>query len=529
MPPSEPQLISSILASPLACDLDAQRVTLQAILDHSPADICLKDLKGRYLLVNRNFCLRTGLEGNSIVGKTAQDIFAKREADLCEAHDREVLEQLRPMQFEEVMPLGDGPHSFLVEKFPLRNREGEVYAVCSIGSDITRRKKQEHQLQQLNLHIQQQGRTLETVLSSAPSMVLLLDPKGRFLYANKPGAQLFGKRAVDLIGLQWEDVPAAADFFVVLADEVAQVRKTGASARGDLSVPTPDGPSEYAYHLIPNMDMKGMVVQVIVYLRDVTADRQKDRMLKRQAQDLVRANKELDQFARIASHDLNEPLRMVQSYLMLLDERMGAQLDDKCRDYLDFALDGASRMKGLIGDLLEYSRIGTGREKHEEIVLGDMLEQVKADLALAIEEKQAEVSWGRLPRVWGIPHQIHQLLSNLVGNALKYNESRPARVHFSVEQKNDVYVFELRDNGIGIDPRFGDRIFRIFQRLHGRNEYSGTGMGLAICRKILIQHDGDIWVKSEPGQGSSFFFSLPVRYKGSYQMMMQLFADLEDV
>jgi len=198
-----------------------------------------------------------------------------------------------------------------------------------------------------------------------------------------------------------------------------------------------DGPSEYAYHLIPNMDVKGRVIQVIIYLSDVTSDRQKDRMLKRQSQDLVKANKELDQFARIASHDLNEPLRMVQSYLMLLNESLGERLNDKEREYLDFAIDGAGRMKGLIRDLLEYSRIGTERERYEEISLGPILEQVKLDLSVAIEEKQAEVTWGRLPKVWGIPHQIHQLLLNLFGNALKYNETKPARVQLSVEQNRD--------------------------------------------------------------------------------------------
>lgn len=184
-------------------------------------------------------------------------------------------------------------------------------------------------------------------------------------------------------------------------------------------------------------------------------------------------------------------------------------------------------MKELISDLLDYSHIGSKRGLFVELSLAEIMEQVKADLRVTVEATQAEISCGRLPKVWGVPHQMRQLLLNLVGNALKYCERRPAKVHLSAEQKNDYYVFELRDNGIGFDARNSERIFRIFQRLHGRGEYTGTGMGLAICRKILLQHDGDIWAKSEEGEGSSFYFSLPIRYKGSYQMMMQLFAEAE--
>ncbi len=508
-----------------ACGLDAQPATLQSIINHAPADIYMKDLSGRYLLVNRNFGLRVGMDPRQILGKTVRDLFPENEANLFEANDKRVVDNKKGEQFEEKMLTENGAITFVSEKFPLRNDEGEIYAVCGISSDISNRKEFEEKLRKLNNQIQQQGRTLETVLSSSPNIVYMFDSQGRFLYANKLGATNLGVRSVDIIGRTWNSLNLPAGVFEPFMVHVSVVFKTGQTVQGALSFPTPDGALDYAYTLIPNMDVRGRVVNVIAYVNDVTAEREKDRVLKKQTQELYRSNRELEQFAKIASHDLNEPLRMVQSYLQLLEEKLGDSLADDHRKYLNHALDGAGRMRMLIGDLLEYSRVGVGRGPIIEVSMQELLEQVLLDLKVRIDELNATVTFGKLPNVWGNTNLLRQLLQNLVSNGLKYNRNEAPTIHVSFEQNNDSWVFEVKDNGIGIEKRDFDRIFQIFQRLHGRAEFSGTGIGLAICRKIMLQHDGDLWVKSEEGDGSSFFFSLPIRYQGASQMMINLFED----
>ncbi|MCZ6671927.1 MAG: PAS domain-containing protein [Verrucomicrobia bacterium] len=515
------------MESPLFCNLDAHRSMLQAIIDHSPADIYLKDLDGKYLLVNKNFGERVKMDPAQVIGKTAQDLFPKTEADQLTANDAAVLNAGQANQFEEPLSLDDGTHTLLSEKFPLRDEDGQIYAVCGISTDITSRKAYEKKLRNLNSQVQQQGRTLETVLSASPSIVYMFDSQGRFLYANQSGAANFGVRPVDIIGKTWKALKLPDGVFEPFMEQVTRAFKTGKTIKDDLSYPTPDGGQDFAYTLIPIMDIRGRVVNVIAYVNDVTLDREKDRVLKQQTRDLHRSNLELEQFAKIASHDLNEPLRMVQSYLKLLNESLGEDLTEEAKKILDYARDGAGRMKLLINDLLEYSRVGVGKEPSQNVKMNDLVTLVERDLKMCIHESDATITVGDLPAVWGNAIQLRQLFQNLVSNGIKYNKEPNPIIEISVDQRNDMWVFEVKDNGIGIEAKDFDKIFHIFQRLHGRAEYSGTGIGLAICRKITLQHDGDIWVNSEPGEGSSFFFSLPIRYKGGHQMMIDLFDERE--
>ncbi|HLL52485.1 MAG TPA: ATP-binding protein, partial [Myxococcaceae bacterium] len=214
-------------------------------------------------------------------------------------------------------------------------------------------------------------------------------------------------------------------------------------------------------------------------------------------------------------HDLQEPLRMVASYTQLLSRRYKGKLDPDADEFIGFAVDGVTRMKRLIGDLLEYSRVGTRPQGLAALALDKPLQAAMANLRTALEESGAEVTSEPLPTVQGDEVQLEQLLQNLIGNALKFRgEGRP-RVHISARREEREWVFGVRDNGIGIDPQFFQRIFVIFQRLHGKDEYPGTGIGLAICKKIVERHGGRIWVESTPGQGATFFFTLPALPAGA--------------
>ena len=230
--------------------------------------------------------------------------------------------------------------------------------------------------------------------------------------------------------------------------------------------------------------------------------------LGRLNEELDRSNKELAQFASVASHDLQEPLRMVSSYTQLLSRRYKGRLDASADEFIAFAVDGANRMQTLINDLLAYSRVGTRGKEFEPTDCNAAFDQAVANLKSAIDESGAVVTHGPLPTVMADRMQIGQLLQNLIGNAVKYHGAEPPRVDFSAEQKGKEWVFSVSDNGIGIDPQFADRIFVVFQRLHTREEYPGTGIGLAICKKIVERHGGRIWVKSQLGSGATFYFTL---------------------
>ena len=225
--------------------------------------------------------------------------------------------------------------------------------------------------------------------------------------------------------------------------------------------------------------------------------------------ELQRSNQELQQFAYVASHDLQEPLRKIASFCNLLESRYGEQLDERAGTYLHYIVDGALRMQALVNDLLLYSRVTTRGEEFAPAEMDDVLQEALANLELAIAESAARVTHDPLPRVNGDARQLVRLLQNLIGNAVKYRGDAPPRIHVGAAEENGDWIFSVRDNGIGIAPEYAERIFVIFQRLHTREEYGGTGIGLAVCKKIVERHGGRIWVESQAGSGATFRFSLP--------------------
>jgi len=232
--------------------------------------------------------------------------------------------------------------------------------------------------------------------------------------------------------------------------------------------------------------------------------------LAERAKDLARSNGELQQFAYVASHDLQEPLRMVASFTQLLAKRYSEKLDDDAREFINYAVDGAKRMQTLISDLLSYSRVGTQGKAFELVHCDAVLDRVLKSLQLAIEDTGAVITREPLPAVAGDSIQLTQLFQNLLTNAIKFHGKKRPLVQISTENNGSMWKIAVRDNGIGISPEHADRIFVIFQRLHTKTEYPGTGIGLAICKKIVERHGGRIWVEASPEGGSTFFFTIPV-------------------
>ena len=234
-----------------------------------------------------------------------------------------------------------------------------------------------------------------------------------------------------------------------------------------------------------------------------------DEKLKKTMSDLARSNSELEQFAYVASHDLQEPLRMITSYVQLLERRYKGKLDRDADDFINYAVDGATRMKRLINDLLTYSRVGTRAKPFKTVDCSGILDQTLGDLEMTIHENGAVVTRGTLPKVLADPSQMNQLFQNLIGNAIKFRGRESPSVHISAKEDEDKWIFSVRDNGIGIDPQYAERIFQVFQRLHTISEYPGTGIGLAVCKKIVERHGGKIWVEGNTEKGSTFFYTIP--------------------
>jgi len=261
-------------------------------------------------------------------------------------------------------------------------------------------------------------------------------------------------------------------------------------------------------------DPNGVVVGIRSAMLDITGRKEKEEELARRTAELARSNAELEQFAYVASHDLQEPLRMVSSYTQLLARRYQGKLDRDADDFIGFAVDGAARMSRLINDLLDYSRVGSRKGEFRPTSAGAAFDTAMANVRASIEESSAVVRHSPLPAVDADPVQLTQIFQNLLGNAIKFRNGARPEIMVACEETPEEWRFAVRDNGIGIDPKHADRIFQVFQRLHSNRQYPGTGIGLAICKKIAERHGGRIWVVSQPGQGATFHFTIRKKKEG---------------
>jgi PAS domain S-box-containing protein len=464
------------------------------------------DLGGRILQANRALCRILGYSAEELAGKSVKDVSHTADQGITDAARMQMREEGggESVHFEKRYVRKDGATVWVDLTVALvRDAERRPVYEIAVFDDITERKAAETALRES----EERFRNLAALSSD---WYWEQDAKFRFTMVSSgiterlgmPGQSFTGKTRWDtpMIGVP-EEAAAAHRATLEAHKPFRQFEYGRLDAQGKVHYISASGE--------PMFDDTGAFRGYRGVGRDITERKTAAAELQAAHDELARSNAELEQFAYVASHDLQEPLRMVASYTQLLGKRYGDRLEGDAKEFMAFIVDGAGRMKQLIEDLLAYSRVGTRGKEMKPFRLEAAFERARINLRAAIEESNAEVTQAGLPEVLGDESQLAQLLQNLIGNALKFRAAATPVVHVSSSEKDDEFVIAVEDNGIGIEPQYFERIFMVFQRLHDKGQYPGTGIGLAICKKVVDRHGGRLWVESAPGKGSRFVFTLP--------------------
>ncbi len=469
------------------------------IVESCPTGVVLVDREGRISLINRETERMFGYDRQELLGHS--------------------IETLVPLRFREGHPgfrlaftanpqsrlMGAGRDLFGLHKDgseipieiglnPIATNQG-LFVLASVV-DISARRHAEARFR--------------VAVEASPHGMLMVDPSGRIVLLNREIERIFDYAREEILGKSIEmfvpmDVRDRHPEMRTTFHSAPLARRMGAGR--DLFGLRRDGsqiPVEIALNPIETEEGLFVLASVV----DISPR-------KKAEEELRRSNEELERFAYVASHDLQEPLRTIASYVQLLAHRYRDQLDGQAKEFIDFAVAGAARMQRLIEDLLAFSRVGMQQHVPQPVDAGAVLREALDDLRASTIAAEAVITHDPLPRVLADPGHIEQLFTNLIGNALKFRGTDTPRIHIKADRHGRVWRFAVSDNGIGIDIKYHERIFIIFQRLHARDRYEGTGVGLAVCKKIVERHGGRIWVDSSPGGGSTFYFTLPAFYAAS--------------
>ena len=535
-------------------ELNKTETLLSSITNSSSDIIYIKDRQSRWIFANPALEHFIGRNADELLGKNDLEIYSDPEiGKTILENDRKIMDSGKEEILEEVVEAQDGMRSFISVKTPRFNKEGQVIGLVGISHDITERKKAEEALYKSRAEL---NRAQKIAHIGSWTWDIIADE----VTWSDESYRIYG-----LVPGELEPNYELFLSFIVLEDrgivnrEVREAIDVGNTYNITYNIIRQDG----THRIITSendfiKDDSGKVIKMYGTNQDITEHKKaEDKMqelveklqaseeeltssneelratseelkttneelnlqmdfevaAKRDLEEIARklkiSNRELEQFAYVASHDLQEPLRMVSSFTQLLERRYKGQLDADADDYIGFIVEGSQRMKYLIDDLLEFSRLNTQSREFESILLKITLEDVLRNLKTSIMENNAQITHDPLPTIQGDPSQINQLLQNLITNAIKFHGDEPPKIHISAEESGDEWIIGVSDEGIGIDPDHQEQIFRIFKRLHTREEYSGTGIGLAICKRIIDKHNGKIWVESELGKGSNFYFTIP--------------------
>ncbi|QRV14030.1 PAS domain S-box protein [Haloterrigena salifodinae] len=473
--------VANVLAS--ALENERTRRELEEIYGRISDAFFALDEEWNFTYLNERAHELINPEGRTLVGTRVWNEFPEAMGQQFKLKYERAMYDQETVSFEEYYP------EPLDSWFEVRAYPSET-GLSVYFRDVTERKERERELE-----------LFRTLLDYTTDSVLVIDPQsGRFLDANETACRTLGYDREELLELTVPDMDHVFDDIADWRSHVEDVKTENSMTITGEHV-RKDGTTFPAEVNVAHVELDREYM--IAIARDITEHRERER-------ELEASNERLEQFAYAASHDLQEPLRMVSSYLQLIERRYGDAFDEDGEEFLAYAIDGAERMRGMIDGLLEYSRVETRGDPFEPVDLDRLLEDVLDDLSLQLEETDAEVETEPLPRVQGDASQLRQVFQNLLSNALEYSGDEPPRIHVeTTRRERGRWEISVIDEGIGIDPADQDRVFDVFQRLHSREEYDGTGIGLALCERIVERHNGEIWVESEPGEGSTFSITLP--------------------
>ncbi len=483
--------------------IQEEKALSDSIINSLPGIFYMFDPQGKFLRWNNNFEQVSGYSSDEISDMSPLEFFSREDQPQVQASIEKTFAageaQVEANFFSKTGQ--SSPYLFTGLRVQIKNQ----LLLIGTGIDITKRMLAEEKLRTLN-------ERFELATNAAELGVWDWDVVNNFLVWND--------RMYLQYGVNKENFPAAYEAWIAglhpddaaFANEAVQQALRGEKefniqfriVRPDRSIRHIGG---YADVL---RNKNGDPIRMTGINFDITERIVVEENLFKANLDLARSNSELERFAYVASHDLQEPLRMVTSYLQLLERRYKDRLDGDALEFIGYAIDGSARMKTLINDLLTYSRVGTRGRDFATTDFNIIIEEVLSTLSLTIEQEKARITCKKLPQLMADEGQIQQLFQNLIANAIKFHGEEPPEIHIAAKKEKDEWVFSIKDNGIGIDPQFFDRVFIIFQRLHNREEYDGTGIGLAISKRIVERHGGRIWIESKPGSGSTFFFTIPV-------------------
>jgi len=492
-----------VLVTAAIRDISARRESeakYRGLLEAAPDAMVVVDQSGEIVLLNAQAEKQFGYHRDELLGQKITNIIPEGFAERIIADDLRSIADALAQQIGtgiELNALRKDGSEFPIEIMlsPLENADGIL--VTAAIRDITVRRESEAKYRGL--------------LEAAPDAMVVVDQSGEIVLLNAQAENQFGYHRDELLGQKMTNIIPEGFAERIIADALRSTEDALAQQIGtgiELNALRKDGsafPIEIMLSPLRNAD--GILVTAAI--RNITVRKKAEAHLLDKVEELNRSNEELEQFAYIASHDLQEPLRMVASYTQLIARRYKGKLDSDADEFIDFAVDGAKRMQRLIQDLLAYSRVGTQGKSMVNISSEAALQLAIRNLAGSIRASGALVTYGSLPFICADEMQLTQLFQNLVGNAIKYQKPGIPEIHISaVCSGGSKWMFSVKDNGLGIEPQYFDRIFGMFQRLHKREEFEGTGIGLAICKKIVERHGGAITVESQPGEGSTFHFAL---------------------
>jgi PAS domain S-box-containing protein len=473
---------------------------LSRAVSQSPSLIIITDTEGLIEYVNPKFTEVSGYLSEEVLGENVRLLKSGEVPDLNYTKMWDSLHAGKEWRGEFHNRKKNGEFFWVFASIsPIYNDENEITHFVAIEENVTDQKRMEETLQASESRYR-------GIFEGVQDAILVESLAGEILDVNERACEMFGFSRDEMLTKTVDDLVPEGYLAIIPGNLVTPV--------------IPENPMEtinvrsngefFPVEITARLQEIGEEMVMLVVVRDITERKQVEKELEKSKLELEQSNTDLERFASIASHDMREPLRAISGFASLLLKRCSNQLDTIGEEYIDYILDGTKRLQELIDALLMYSRVGTKVKAFNPTDCEELLKGVTSSLTVAIEESSAVITHDPLPNVIGDRVQLEQLFQNILSNAIKFRGSKRPEIHIGLARIHNEWQFSVKDNGIGIEAQYHDRIFDIFQRLHTQTEYPGTGLGLAICKRIVERHGGRIWVESEPGSGSTFFFTIPI-------------------